>query len=120
MKGTQVAQVNVPKFLEISLELIYKEALSLFPDLIDYFPHYDDSYVPPWNFFWSILQTLKPQYYKKVMDACYEKRFKVGEEMNEMEMIEIRPDVYNEIMNSAYFGSKSSSLKNEKGKPFIN
>jgi len=42
------------------------------------------------------------------MDACYEKRFKVGEEMNEMEMIEIRPDVYNEIMNSAYFGSKPS------------
>jgi len=74
--------------------------------LIDYFPHYDDSYVPPWDFFWSILQTLKPSYYIKIMDGCYAKRFKVGEEVNEMEMIEIRPELYDEIMNSAYFGSK--------------
>ena len=75
-----MTQARVPKFMDISLDKIYSESLSLYLDLIDYFPHYDDNYVPQRDFFWNILQSLKPAYYKKLIDGCHEKRCGVGED----------------------------------------
>lgn len=47
LKAEDVLQYNVPKFEELSLSIIYPKALNRFPDLEDYFPHYDEAYMPP-------------------------------------------------------------------------
>ena len=47
LKVEDVLQFNVPKFEELSLSLVYPKALNKFPELEDYFPHYDENYVPP-------------------------------------------------------------------------
>ena len=93
--------------MDISLDKMYEETLRNFPELIDYFPHYDDGYVPPWDFFWNIVQALKPKYVRDLIDACNEKWCGVGEDQDEMEMIEIRTDLLQEIMRTNYYRSKS-------------
>jgi hypothetical protein len=60
-----VLKFNVPKYEELSLGLIYLKVLNKFPEMEDYFPHYDDKYIPPWEFFWGVLATLHPNAVKK-------------------------------------------------------
>ncbi len=50
--------MNVPKYEELSLKVVYDKVLDHFPDLENYFPDYDKNYLPPWDYFWSIFSTL--------------------------------------------------------------
>jgi hypothetical protein len=47
MKVEDVLKFNVPKYEELALGAIYNKVLDKFPEMEDYFPHYDDSYLPP-------------------------------------------------------------------------
>ena len=67
LKVEDVLQFNVPKFEELSLSLVYPKALNKFPELEDYFPHYDENYVTPRDFFWGIFSTQYPEYVKKLI-----------------------------------------------------
>jgi hypothetical protein len=44
---------------------------------------------------------------RDLIDACNEKWCGVGEDQDEMEMIEIRTDLLQEIMRTNYYRSKS-------------
>jgi hypothetical protein len=47
LKIEDIQKQNVPKFEELCLSSVYLKALDKFPDLENYFPHYDDKYIPP-------------------------------------------------------------------------
>jgi hypothetical protein len=44
----------VPHHPSLELKHFYKETLNRRAQLIEYFPHYDDSYIPPRDFFWAV------------------------------------------------------------------
>ena len=58
---------NVPKFEELALGSIYIKVLDRFPEMEDYFPHYEDKYMPPRDFFWGVFSTLHPEFVKKMI-----------------------------------------------------
>ena len=72
-KIEDIQKQNVPKFEELWLSSVYLKALDKFPDLENYFPHYDDKYIPPWEFFWGVLATLHPNVVKKIIKWAHEK-----------------------------------------------
>jgi len=47
LKVEDIQKANVPKYDELCLSIVYMKALDRFPELEDYFPHYDDKYLPP-------------------------------------------------------------------------
>jgi hypothetical protein len=73
MKVEDIQKLNVPKYEELSLNLVYIKALNKFPELEDYFPHYHDKYIPPREFFWGVLSTLYPEVVKKIIKRAHEK-----------------------------------------------
>ena len=92
MKVEDVLKFNVPKYEELSLGLIYLKVLDKFPEMENYFPHYDDSYIPPWDYFWGIFSTLHPDYVKKLIQKSHERRM-TNEDNAEQEMIWIWDDM---------------------------
>ena len=81
-------------------------SLKKFPEVRDYFPDYDEGYLPPRQYFWDILTSLKPQFVKSLLRECMEKWCGVGEEQDEMELIKIRTDIYEEILSAQHIHSK--------------
>ena len=67
-----VLQYNVPKYEELALSLVYSKALNKFPELEDYFPHYDDHYLPQREFFWGVFSTQYPEYVKRLIKKAQE------------------------------------------------
>ena len=106
MKLKVVTHAKVPKYMDITLSKIYKSALEKFPDLIDYFPHYEDDYIPPRDFFWNVLNAVKPGFVRLILKQQQDKRFGIGEGADEGKLIEIRADLYDEIMNASHIHCK--------------
>jgi hypothetical protein len=106
LRQSAVPHSYVPKFIDVTLVKIYNQALKEFPELESYFPHYDKGYLPPRQFFWDILNSLKPQFVQSIMRECMEKRCGMGEDADEMELIKIRTDIYDEIMSASHIHRK--------------
>ena len=101
--------------MDVTLEKVYESVMRKFPELEKYFPDYDENYLPPRQYFWDVLTSVKPHYVKNLMNACFEKRCGVGEEQDEMEMIKIRTDLFDEIKNAQHVRSKFNSLIENRG-----
>lgn len=84
--------MNVPKYEELSLKIVYDKVLDRFPDLENYFPDYDKNYLPPWDYFWSIFSTLEPEFCKRLLSWAHEKRV-INEENQPEETIRIWDDM---------------------------
>ena len=102
--------------MDIGLEKIYRETLEEFPEMTQYFPDYDQSYVPPRQFFWDVMNAVVPRYVKQLLDNCRLQRCGVGENADEMEMIEIKQDLLDEIRETPYYRSKSLNCRVEQRK----
>jgi hypothetical protein len=94
LRQRDVPHSYVPKFIDVTLSKIYRQTLQKFPELMQYFPHYDEEYIPPRQFFWDVVNALKPEFVKSIVQECLEKRCGTGEEADEMELIKIRTDIY--------------------------
>ena len=92
---------------------MYLRALDKFPELEDYFPHYDDKYIPPWEFFWGVLATLHPNVVKKLIKWSHEK-WVVNEENQADEMIRIWDDFLEQLEQTAFESSKWSLIVREE------
>ena len=104
----------------MTLQKIYNQSLKKFPELEEYFPHYDEKYIPPRQYFWDILNALKPQFVQALLKECMEKRCGYGEEADEMELIKIRTDIYEEILGASHIHSKQALYNFRiKGKKFV-
>jgi len=100
-----VLQFNVPKYDELALGSIYNWVLDKFPEMEDYFPHYDERYLPPWEFFWGIFSTLHPDYVKKLIKKAHE-AWVHNEENQAGEMIWIWDDMLDQLEHVAFESSK--------------
>jgi len=115
LKVEDVLSFNVPKYEELSLGNIYNRILDWFPEMEDYFPHYDDKYVPQWEFFWGVLSTLHPEFVKKMIKKAQEWRV-VNEENQVDEMIRIRDDMLDQLEGIAFESSKPNNNRTKEWK----
>jgi len=108
-KVEEVQAIIVPKFEELSLSKVYKKILQKYRNVEDYMPQYEEEgYMPPRQFFWDVLNTLEPQFIKKLLNNAHSK-WVDGEEGDLKDKILIRSDVLEAIQNASFISRKNHS-----------
>ena len=113
LKVEDVLSFNVPKYDELALGNIYNRILDRFPEMENYFPHYDDNYMPPWEFFWGVFSTLHPEFVKKMIKKAQE-WWVANVDDHAEEMIWIRDDMLDQLEGIAFESSKCVNLQSVK------
>ena len=90
---SEVNRLNIPRYDELSIKKVYPTIIAWFQDLEVYFPHYDDDYVPPRNFFWPVFNTLHPEVVKTIIGRSHTKRIE-GDHDEKGEKIHIWDDIW--------------------------
>ena len=84
----------------------------------DYFPHYNDKYLPPREFFWGVFSTLHPNTVKRIIKRAHEKRVSTDENQEE-ELIRVRDDILEQLEKTAYESSKRNfTFREEEWKSY--
>ena len=60
VKFPQADQQPVPNHKSLEVTRVYPMMLEKLPGLIDFFPHYDEEYLPQKDFFWTVFKTAYP------------------------------------------------------------
>ena len=121
LKTHELKMINVPRFEELSIKWVYSMVLDNFPDLEHYFPHYEDEYLPPTRFFWTVLSTLKKEMVDEIVHDCHHWRVEGLTENPDEEKINIRDDILAAINTAPYRSSKllHCSPRREEGQDHL-
>ena len=104
-KSYNIKSAYVPSYSELKVENFWKMIKST-PYYLEYFPDYKPSKLFPREFLFNLLLTIDPELVENKIMECHNDR-KVVIKLEDSGFIEIMPDLYEEIFNSAYRPSKS-------------
>ena len=93
----QVSQIVVPKYSEISVAKIWSYVKEI-PDLLEYFPDYDEGQLPERAFLFGVLSAVRPDELKALITDSRKKR-SLNENSEENDLIYVAPGVKEEILS---------------------
>ena len=93
----------VPQYEELTADKMYSKVKGYIENFADYFPDYDESYIPPRKYFWDIFSTLNQELAEKFIDHSIKERNK--QKVTQESKIEISEEIMNQI-NKKYFYSR--------------
>ena len=67
-KLQDIKPILVLQYEEHSTDKIYSKLKEYIYNFVDYFPDYDESYIPPSKYFWDIFSTLNNYISEKFLD----------------------------------------------------
>ena len=82
---------------------MYPKSKSYVPNIVEYFPEYDDNYIPPKKYFWDVFSTVNNNLADKFIDHLIKQRNK--DKVTQDSKIEISEEILNQL-NSKHFYSK--------------
>ena len=108
LKQANVAKVVVPHYEELSVKNLYDDAMK--DELVkDYLPDLEQNSNrhPERDFFFGILNSLRPQYLKKIIADANKVRYEADVNDPEKDFIMLDTPWYEELMKYPYFSSKN-------------
>ena len=93
----------VPQYEELTTDKMHSKVKGYIDDFSDYFPDYDERYIPPRKYFWDIFSTLNQEIAERFIDHSIKERNK--QKITQESKIEISEGVMNQI-NKKHFYSK--------------
>ena len=99
----EIKPILVPQYEELTADKMYAKVKGYIENLADYFPDYDESYIPPRKYFWDIFSTLNQELAEKFIDHSIKERNK--QKVTQESKIEISEEIMNQI-NKKHFYSK--------------
>ena len=101
----EVKPLAVPQYESLSVSKSFYKVLEFYPDLEDYFPIYNNSYIPPRSFFWQVFGTLHFDDAKRFIDEERQMRYQ-AEEIIKEKTIKVHPEVLKALEAVNYFSKK--------------
>jgi len=74
--------------------------LEKLPGLKDFFPHYDEDYLPQKDFFWTVFRSAYPKECKQLIDEAM--KLKAGDDEENGDMIAISQEFLKEMQEYHY------------------
>ena len=99
----EIKPILVPLYEELTADKMYAKVNGYIENLADYFPDYDESYIPPRKYFWDIFSTLNQELAEKLIDYSIKEWSK--QKVTQESKIEISEEIMNQI-NKKHFYSK--------------
>ena len=102
-KLQDIKPILVPQYEELTADKMYSKVKGYIENFADYFPDYDESYIPPRKYFWDIFSTLNQELAEKFIDHSIKERNK--QKVTQESKIEISEEIMNQI-NKKHFYSR--------------
>ena len=102
-KLQDIKPILVPQYEELTANKMYSKVKGYIDNFSDYFPDYDESYIPPRKYFWDIFSTLNQELAEKFIDHSIKERNK--QKVTQESKIEISEEIMNQI-NKKHFYSR--------------
>ena len=102
-KLQDIKPILAPQYEELTADKIYSKVKGYIDNFSDYFPDYDESYIPPRKYFWDIFSTLNQELAEKFIDHSIKERNK--QKVTQESKIEISEEIMNQI-NKKHFYSR--------------
>ena len=80
---------------------MYSKIKGYIENFADYFPDYDERYIPPRNYFWDIFSTLNQELAEKFIDYSIKERNK--QKVTQESKIEISKEIMNQINKKQFY-----------------
>ena len=106
LKQTSVTNIVVPHYEELSVKNLYNDAMK--DELVkDYLPELEQNSnrIPERDFFFGILNSLRPEYLKKIIEDANKVRYQADPNAPQKDFILIDDDWYKELIKFPYFSS---------------
>ncbi len=103
----------MPHFEELSVKNLYDDAMK--DELIkDYLPELEmnSNRFPEREFFFGILNSLRPEYVKKIIEDANKVRYEVDVKDPQKDFIMLDEDWYQELIKYPYFSSNDDMINN--------
>ena len=71
-----IKPILVIQYEELTADKKYSKAKGYIDNFSDYFPNYDESYIPSKKYFWDIFSTLNQEHAEKFIDHSIKERNK--------------------------------------------
>lgn len=107
--------IVVPFYDTLSVKRNFEKIIDIYPGIEEYFPMYEEVYLPSRKFFWEVFATLHYDDAIRIVNRERDRRF-VKEEQEKKEVIEVDPMILNELQSVNYF-SKQKGRALYKMKP---
>ena len=98
-----IKPILVPQYEELTADKMYAKVKGYIENFADYFPDYEEGYIPPRKYFWDIFSTLNQELAEKFIDHSIKERSK--QKVTQESKIEISEEIMNQI-NKKHFYSK--------------
>ena len=98
-----IKQIFVPQYEDLTADKMYAKVKRYIENFADYFPDYEESYIPPRKYFWDIFSTLNQELAEKFIDHSIKERNK--QKVTQESKIEISEEIMNQI-NKKHFYSR--------------
>ena len=90
-----IKPILAPQYEELTADKMYAKVKGYIENLADYFPDYDESYIPPRKYFWDIFSILNQELAEKFIDYSIKERNK--QKVTQESKIEILEEIRNQI-----------------------
>ena len=106
MLKSEVKQIEVPHYEEISVKALYPE-LKKDAEMMSYLPDkYPAGKAPPREYFFNILNKIYPQYLEQIMGHSAQQRFSAQGEEQKKHAIQATDEWYEALQNMPYKSRK--------------
>jgi hypothetical protein len=102
----ELKPITVPQYKELSPKALYENVKAHIPDLVYYFPEYEEEYIPSKKFFWDIFATLDYELAKNVIDYAISVRTKGEGDGEDEKEVEVADDIMKELLDTKYYSKK--------------
>ena len=102
-KLQDIKPILVPQYEELTADKMYSKVKGYIDNFSDYFPDYDESYIPPRKYFWDIFSTLNQELAEKFIDHSIKERNK--QKVTQESKIKISEEIINQ-KNKKHFYSR--------------
>ena len=99
-----IKPILVPQYEVLTADKMYAKVNGYIENLADYFPDYDESYIPPRKYFWDIFSTLNQELTEKFIDHSTKERNK--QKVTQDSKIEISEEIMNQINKKHFYSNQ--------------
>ena len=103
-----IKPILAPQYEKLSADKMYSKVKGYIDNFADYFPDYDESYIPPRKYFWDIFSTLNQELAEKFIDHSIKERNK--QKVTQESKIEISEEIINYINKNIFTRQKGRAL----------
>ena len=100
-KLQDIKPILVLQYEKLTADNMYSKVKGYIDDFSDYFPDYDESYIPPRKYFWDIFSTLNQELTEKFIDHSIKERNK--KKVTQDSKIEISEEIMNQIIKKHFY-----------------